>query len=292
MLYNVRMIDTKRFKWRCFMAGKIIYAISDSIGETAEAVARATASQYDKEQLDIIRVPYISGEEQIDAVLQEAQGNECVICHTIVSVSLRNYLHDKAEKLGLETVDIMGPVLRAVGTIAETKPRLTAGMVHKLDQEYFKKVEAIEFAVKYDDGKNPSGFEKADIVIIGVSRTSKTPLSMYLAYKKYKAANLPLVPEVPLPDELFRIPPKKIVGLIIDPFKLNNIRSERLKAIGLEGEANYASVERIEEELAYAKAVMRRVHCPVLDVSNKSIEETAAMVMQIIDRNKTNESRD
>ena len=152
-------------------------------------------------------------------------------------------------------------------------------------------MEAIEFAVKYDDGKNPSGFAKADIVILGVSRTSKTPLSMYLAYKKIKAANLPLVPEVPLPEELFKIPPKKIVGLIIDPYKLNNIRSERLRAIGLEDEANYASVERINQELEYAKAIMRRLHCQVLDVSNKSIEETSSFVMQLIDRNRAMDNK-
>ena len=273
------------------MKDKIIYAISDSLGETAESVARATASQYDKEPIEIIRVPYIVSEQQIDEVLEDAKVGGHVICHTIVSISLRNYLHTKAKEYGVQAVDIMGPVLNAVGTIADTEPRMTAGMVHKLDQEYFKKVEAIEFAVKYDDGKNPSGFAKADIVIIGVSRTSKTPLSMYLAYKKIKAANLPLVPEVPLPEELFKIPPKKIVGLIIDPYKLNNIRSERLRAIGLEDEANYASVERINQELEYAKAIMRRLHCQVLDVSSKSIEETSSFVMQLIDRNRAMDNK-
>lgn len=273
------------------MKDKIIYAISDSLGETAESVARATASQYDKAPIEIIRVPYIVSEQQIDEVLEDAKVGGHVICHTIVSISLRNYLHTKAKEYGVQAVDIMGPVLNAVGTIADTEPRMTAGMVHKLDQEYFKKVEAIEFAVKYDDGKNPSGFAKADIVIIGVSRTSKTPLSMYLAYKKIKAANLPLVPEVPLPEELFKIPPKKIVGLIIDPYKLNNIRSERLRAIGLEDEANYASVERINQELEYAKAIMRRLHCQVLDVSNKSIEETSSFVMQLIDRNRAMDNK-
>ena len=285
------------------MAEKIIYAISDSLGETAEAVARATASQYDKEQIEIVRIPYIEDKAQIDEIIQDAKNGNHVICHTIVSLELRNYLHEKAAENNIPAVDIMGPVLDAVGTVASTKPRMTAGMVHKLDQEYFKKVEvpgtlhrldteyfnkisAIEFAVKYDDGKNPSGFEKADVVIIGVSRTSKTPLSMFLAYKKIKAANLPLVPEVPLPEELFKIPPKKIVGLIIDPYKLNNIRSERLRAIGLEDEANYASIERINSELEYAKAIMRRLHCQVLDVSNKSIEETASLVMQLVDKNR------
>lgn len=273
------------------MAEKIIYAISDSLGETAEAVARATASQYDKEQIEIVRIPYIDSESQIDEVIDDAKRGNHVICHTIVSASLRKYLHEKVAEYNIPAVDIMGPVLDAVGTIATTKPRMTAGMVHKLDQEYFKKVEAIEFAVKYDDGKNPSGFEKADIVIIGVSRTSKTPLSMFLAYKKIKAANLPLVPEVPLPEELFKIPAKKIVGLIIDPYKLNNIRSERLRAIGLEDEANYASIERIQSELEYAKAIMRRLHCQVLDVSNKSIEETASLVMQLIDKNRASEGK-
>ena len=238
-----------------------------------------------------MRIPYIDSESQIDEIVDDAKRGHHVICHTIVSESLRKYLHEKVAEYNIPAVDIMGPVLDAVGTVATTKPRMTAGMVHKLDQEYFKKVEAIEFAVKYDDGKNPSGFEKADVVIIGVSRTSKTPLSMFLAYKKVKAANLPLVPEVPLPEELFKIPAKKIVGLIIDPFKLNNIRSERLRAIGLEDEANYASIERIQAELEYAKAIMRRLHCQVLDVSNKSIEETASLVMQLIDKNRASEGR-
>ena len=265
---------------------KIIYAISDSLGETAESVARATASQYDKETIDIVRVPYINDELQINEVVKEAATGGHVICHTIVSPDLRAYLDRACKEQGVQSV-----VMNAVGTMTDTEPRLAPGMIHKLDQEYFKKVEAIEFAVKYDDGKNPKGFEKADIVIIGISRTSKTPLSMFLAYKKIKAANLPLVPEVPLPEELFQIPGRKIVGLIIDPFKLNNIREERLRTMGLHADANYANVSRIEEELNYAKTVMRRLHCPVLDVTNKSIEETAGMVMQIIQKNRVMETR-
>lgn len=270
---------------------KVIYAISDSLGETAEAVARASASQFINETIDIIRVPYINDEQQIRNVLQEASEGGHVICHTIVSPVLRQFLEEEALKFGVKAVDIMGPVLHAVEDMTESKPNLAPGLIHKLDQEYFKKIEAIEFAVKYDDGKNPKGFEKADIVIIGISRTSKTPLSMFLAYKKIKAANLPLVPEVPLPEELFQVPRNKIVGLIIDPYKLNNIREERLKTMGLHHDANYANVSRIEEELVYARAVMRRIHCPVLDVTNKSIEETAGLVMDIIRKNRIQETR-
>lgn len=263
-----------------------IYVLSDSLGETAESVARATISQFDKEYVDVIRIPYIRTLEQIEEAVKEAKHHGGVICHTLVSEELRQSFEEVAAREDVQSVDILGPMLAAVETIVTTKPRLKPGMVHKLDQEYFKKVEAIEFAVKYDDGKNPSGFLKADIVIIGVSRTSKTPLSMYLAHKKIKAANLPLVPEVALPEELFRLPPHKIIGLIIDPMKLNSIRSERLKTMGLSDTANYAAVSRINEELAYAKEIMRRLHCPIIDVSTKAIEETANSVMEIIERNK------
>ncbi|MDU1056596.1 MAG: pyruvate, water dikinase regulatory protein [Negativicoccus succinicivorans] len=263
-----------------------IYVLSDSLGETAENVARATISQFDKEDIDIIRVPYIRTIEQVEDAVREAQANEGIICHTIVSEELRSSFEEIAHQYKVTSVDIMGPMLRAVETIAGTKPRMQPGMVHKLDQEYFKKVEAIEFAVKYDDGKNPAGFLKADIVIIGVSRTSKTPLSMYLAHKKIKAANLPLVPEVPLPEELFQLPSYKIVGLIIDPGKLNTIRSERLKSMGLADGASYAALDRIREELTYAREIMRKLHCPVIDVSTKAIEETANRVMEIIERNR------
>lgn len=267
---------------------KIVYVLSDSLGETAEAVARAVVSQYN-EVIDIIRIPYINSKVQIDGALDEVRNKEAIVCHTIVSADLREYISEKAQEYNIVAVDILGPMLNAVNGISATEPSLTPGIVHKLDQEYFKKVEAIEFAVKYDDGKNPAGFKKADIVIIGVSRTSKTPLSMYLAYKKIKAANLPLVPEVMLPEELFELPPKKVVGLIIDPFKLNHIRSERLKAMGLGSNASYADVNRIAQELEYAKAVMRKIHCPILDVTSKSIEETASMVMEIVHRNKARE---
>lgn len=268
------------------MAGKVIYVLSDSLGETGEGVARAIVSQYDQESIDIVRIPYINTREQIDDAIREAVRQNGVVCHTLVSEDLRNHLKAVAAENKLEAVDILGPMFQAVGSIATTKPRMAAGMVHKLDHEYFKKVEAIEFAVKYDDGKNPLGFLKADIVIIGVSRTSKTPLSMYLAYKKIKAANLPLVPEVPVPEELFQVPAHKVVGLIIDPYKLNNIRHERLKAMGLGCNANYAAVERIQEELQYAKGIMRKIHCPVIDVSAKSIEETSNLVMQIVEKNR------
>ena len=144
----------------------------------------------------------------------------------------------------------------------------------------------MEFDVKYDDGKNPLGLLKADVVIIGVSRTSKTPLSMYLAHKQIKVANVPLVPELAPPEELFKVPPYKIIGLLIDPFKLNEIRSERLKTMGLSDTATYADMKRIDDELAYAKGIMRRLHCQIINVSNRAIEETAGIIMEYVRKNK------
>lgn len=258
-----------------------IYAISDSIGETAEAVARAAASQFNSGLIDIIRVPYVSTPDQIAEVVKEAAQQNCIICHTLVCPELRKALSDEALKYKLRTIDIMGPMIEGISTIVDIRPKLTPGLIHKLDQEYFKRVEAVEFAVKYDDGKNPWGLLKADIVLVGVSRTSKTPLSMYLAHKKLKVANVPLVPEVPPPEELFRLPSHKVIGLVIDALQLNEIRQERLKSMGLSGDANYANVERILVELEYAKGIMKRLRCPVIDVSNKAVEETANRILEI-----------
>ena len=188
-------------------------------------------------------------------------------------------------ELQIQVVDVLGPMLRAIQKNSGLLPKNQAGLIHALDHEYFKRVEAVEFAVKYDDGKNPLGLLKADIVIIGVSRTSKTPLSMYLAHKQLKVANVPLVPEIVPPAELFKVPHHKIIGLLIDPYKLTDIRMTRLKAMGLSEDAEYADVERITEELDYAKGIMRRVHCMIINVSNRAIEETAGIILDYYYKN-------
>jgi len=248
-------------------------------------VARATASQFDSGKFDIVRIPYITSAVQIKETIREAAKHPCVICHTLVSPELRDALLEEAKKYDLVTVDIMGPMIRAIQSVADMTPKLKPGLIHLLDQDYFKRVEAIEFAVKYDDGKNPWGLLKADLILVGVSRTSKTPLSMYLAHKKIKVANVPLVPEVPPPDELFQVPPHKVVGLVIDSRKLNEIRAERLKIMRLPPDANYATLNRIGEELEYATKIMERIGCPIIDVSNKAIEETANKILELVFKN-------
>ena len=166
---------------------KTLYVVSDSIGETAEKVAKATISQFDQDAMDIVRIPFVRHTEQIRNIIEEAASNGGVICHTLVSQELRESFEKIAREEHVQYVDILGPMLNMVSNVTDSRPRMKPGIIHRLDQEYFKRVAAIEFAVKYDDGKNPSGFKKADVVLVGVSRTSKTPLSMYLANKSYKA---------------------------------------------------------------------------------------------------------
>lgn len=256
----------------------VVYVVSDSVGETAELVVKAAASQFSGTGIEVRRIPYVEDKETIREVVYLASQANALIAYTLVVPEIKEYLNEKAEELNVATVDIIGPMLSQIGNLTGKQPRYEPGLIYKLDEDYFRKVEAIEFAVKYDDGRDPRGIVRADIVLIGVSRTSKTPLSQYLAHKRLKVANVPLLPEVEPPDELFKVSPKKCIGLKISPEKLNDIRSERLKALGLKSQANYANIDRIKEELAYSEKIMKRIGCPIIDVSNKAVEETANLI--------------
>ena len=268
----------------------VCYIVSDSIGETAELVVKAVSSQFDSsEYIELRRIPFVNDIETIKEIVEEAEDFNSIIAYTLVNKELRDVMEKEANAKNIPTVDIMGPMMSTFKSTFNRLPRQEAGLVRKLDESYFRRVDAIEFAVKYDDGKDPRGILKADVVLIGVSRTSKTPLSMYLANKRLKVANLPLVPEVEPPEELFKIPKKRIIGLIISPEKLNEIRKERLKTLGLKAKANYASMERILEELDFAENFMKRLGCPRIDVSNRAVEETAQEILKMIRESERDE---
>ncbi|QED46431.1 pyruvate, water dikinase regulatory protein [Cytobacillus dafuensis] len=266
---------------------EVVYVVSDSVGETAEFVVKAVATQFNGGQIEIRRNSYVDDIEDIEDVIMLANKDYSIIAYTIVIPALKEYLDKRAREEGILAVDLLNPLMNAFETRFNKVPHHSPGLMRKLDEEYFRKIEAIEFAVKYDDGRDPRGITKADIVLIGVSRTSKTPLSMYLAHKRFKVANVPLVPEVPPPDELFEIPRKNCIGLIISPDKLNDIRKERLKALGLGSQANYASYERILDELDYAEKIMKRVGCPIINVSNKAVEETAGLILEVLKKERS-----
>lgn len=260
----------------------VVYIVSDSIGETAEFVVKAVASQFDSEDMEVRRVPFVSDAAKLMEVIEEAAQSNSMIAYTLVLPELRRLVEQEAAKRNIPTADIMGPALDAFARIMNKEPYLEPGRVRRLDEDYFRRMAAVEFAVKYDDGKDPRGLRHADLVLIGVSRTSKTPLSMYLAHRRLLVANLPLIPEVEPPEELFWISPEKIVGLMIDPELLRAIRQERLNSLGFDRQANYASMERIKLELDYARRVMDRIGCAVFDVSNKAVEEVANQIVQMI----------
>ncbi|GGC91983.1 putative pyruvate, phosphate dikinase regulatory protein [Thalassobacillus devorans] len=266
------------------MEKPLIFVISDSVGETAELVVKAALSQFDDGPYEIQRIPYVEDEGTLNETVLQAKEKQALIGFTLVRPELRDHLLSKAQEYNLECIDIMGPMMESMERFFEAKPRMEPGLVHKLDEDYFKRVEAIEFAVRYDDGRDPRGISRADIVLIGVSRTSKTPLSQYLAHKRLKVANVPIVPEVEPPEELFHVDRDKCIGLKISPEKLNDIRKERLKALGLGDQASYANMERIKQELNHFNEVVERIGCDVIDVSHKAVEETANVILSKLKR--------
>ncbi|MDI6602291.1 MAG: pyruvate, water dikinase regulatory protein [Thermoanaerobacteraceae bacterium] len=264
----------------------IIYAVSDSIGETAEEVARAAAVQFNSHIKEIKRIPNLTDINMVDELLNKLRGANVLIVYTIIIPEIKDYLDKKTREYGILAVDILGPVIENIEQLTGLKSKHEAGLLRKMNIEYFKRVDAIEFAVKNDDGKDPRGILKADAVLIGVSRTSKTPLSMYLANKNVYVANLPIVPEVEPPKELYMIPHEKIYGLIIQPEKLNEIRRERLRFLGLNDNASYANIDRIKEELKFSRKIMKNLGCMIIDVTNKAVEETASIILEDLNNRK------
>lgn len=261
------------------MESVAIYLISDSIGETGEQVVHSILSQYSLEVGEIKKFTHVLTKKELETIINAiVQEKNVVIFYTLVQKELRKHLTELAEKTNFFLVDILGNGLTALEKATGLKSIGAPGIIRKMDQEYFNRIEAIEFSVKYDDGIDPRGILEADLVIIGISRTSKTPLSMYLANKNICVANIPLFPESEPPKELYQISPTKIIGLTNTPEKLNSIRKERLKALGLPQNASYAEMERILEELEYADNIMKQLGCFTIDVSDNAIEETANLI--------------
>ena len=267
------------------MDNLLIYAVSDSIGETAQQVSRAAISQFglSEDEYDIRRHPFVNTEEALIELLESAKRCNAMFVYTLVNPKLAKMASDYCEENGILKIDLLTDILSILSEKTGRKPKGEAGIIRKMDESYFRRIAAIEFAVKYDDGKEPNkGILEAELVLIGISRTSKTPLSMYLANRNIKVANVPLVPEIPVPKEVYEIDPKKIIGLTNSPEVLNNVRTTRLKALGLSSNASYAKLDRILEELEYADKVMKKLGCPVINVANKAIEETAGDILDIM----------
>ena len=256
-----------------------IYTISDSIGETSQKLIGAVMVQYpDVPFRNAYRFPFVTDEQELVGILKDAKKEDAIVISTLVNQRLAQVAKEYSLSESIAYYDLMQPFFSMIEEKLHVQPIEKPGIVHKLDTEYFQRISAIEFAVKYDDGKNPQGFLTADAVILGVSRTSKTPLSMYLANRGHRIANLPLIPEVPVPQVLDQVDSDRIIGLICQPEKLVKIRSNRLESLGLGHTTSYTDVEKVRRELAYAQSIFKKYQAQVIDVTDKSIEETAYLV--------------
>lgn len=256
-----------------------IFAVSDSIGETSEMIAKAVTINF-REHVDIKVVPFVRNCDDVDEAMKKIEYSKpCVVISTIVTLEIVEYITKLCSEKSIILINLIEPIIKSVESLMDVQPDYNPGALRVLDNTYFKRIEAMEFAIKYDDAKDYTGIEKSDVVIVGLSRTSKTPLCMYLANKGIKAINIPLTPEVELPEELFNISHKKIFGLTIDPFRLIDIRKKRLGGHGAFNNIQYYNDARILEELEFSDKVMKRLKCKIIDVSKIAIEETALIIM-------------
>jgi regulator of PEP synthase PpsR (kinase-PPPase family) len=257
----------------------IIFTVSDSSGETAEAVARAALVQFPPGQASIYRLPQVRSTQQIVGLVRELATGRSVIAYTLVLPEYREALEAEAAKHSIPTIDLLGPLITRVATLTGSTPLSQPGRLHLLDETYFRRIEAVDFAIRFDDGKNQEGILQADVILTGVSRTSKTPNCMYLAHHYgLKAANVPIVLGVDPPLQLFQVPPRKIIGLTIDPFLLQDIRSTRAQILGMPDGTDYADPDKIRQEVRYAKRIFRELKCHQIEVSAKAIEETSSEI--------------
>lgn len=260
-----------------------IFAVSDSIGETANQVAVAAASQF-KDDVEVIRISYVKTLEDVEDVVHQVEICEkAMIVSTIITVSVREYLTEKTIEKNIFVINVLGPIINVASTLLNSLPDYNPGAMWNTDKEYFKRIEAMEFAMQYDDSKDYRGLKNADVILVGLSRTSKTPLSMYLANKGLKTINIPLVPEVEVPQELFEVDRKKVFGLTINPLQLIEIRKRRLdKFHRIPSDIEYAGDARVLEEFDFADKIIRKIGCRTIDVTQRAIEDTALIILESI----------
>jgi regulator of PEP synthase PpsR (kinase-PPPase family) len=259
-----------------------IYVVSDATGSTAERVLGAALSQFDDSGVEIVRHQKVRTAERIREIVDDAARRDGFIIHTLVASELRSLILNRGRAVNVTTIDLMGPLIARLSDLLMASPRLEPGLFNPFDSGYLERVEAMDFTVRHDDGRNVHELDQADLVLIGVSRTSKTPLSIYLGYRGWRVANIPLVYGVPAPKQLFQIPAYKVVALTAEPQRLSSIRQVRAKHMKSAAHG-YADLPHVERELAYAYEIFsKRKNWPIVDVTVKTIEETATEVISLI----------
>ncbi len=258
-----------------------LHLVSDSTGETLEAVAKACLSQF--EQADPVKHfwPMIRSERQVDRVLDEIVQRPGLVMFTLVNAQIRDRLQARCVTLGIPAISVLDPVLEAFGQFMGERAKGLPGRQHQLDAAYFRRIDAVHFTMAHDDGVASEDLDQADIILVGVSRSSKTPTSIYLANRGYKTANIPLVPGVPPPPSLFTAVKPLIVGLTTHLDRLIQVRRNRLRSLNQTDMSDYVDEEQVEAEVQAARRLFAQHGWPVIDVTRRSIEETAAAIMNL-----------
>ena len=253
-----------------------VLVVSDGTGETANRMFKAAMLQF-SEDVFITRHTNIRDKKQIREIFKRTLSDRVLVVFTFVSKGLREYTQELAKKQGAQSIDVLGPTMETLSTVFHKSPVAKPGLLHRVDEEYYARVSAIEYAIRHDNNSSLADLETADIVLIGVSRTSKTPLGIFLAQDGWKVANIPVVEGKPLPKKLFKIDQNKIVALSMDPKRLAEMRRARLR-LGVKDE-KYANVDFIKKELEYARSLYSETTWPVIDVTGKSVEELSQEVL-------------
>ncbi|MFN3387371.1 MAG: pyruvate, water dikinase regulatory protein [Allosphingosinicella sp.] len=258
-----------------------LHMLSDSTGETLEVVAKACLAQF--EEVEVVRHlwPMVRSEGHLDRVLDDIGRRPGLVLYTLVNSNIRRELEQKCRRRGIHAVSALDPVTHALSAVLGQEAAGRPGRQHALDAAYFARVDAIQFSIAHDDGVGAENWEEADIVLAGVSRTSKTPTSIYLANRGYKTANIPLVPESPPPPSLFTLRHPLVVGLTTNPDRLIQIRRNRLLSLNQAPETDYVDMEAVNAELAFARRIFADNGWPVIDVTRRSIEETAYAIVKL-----------
>lgn len=264
-----------------------VLVISDALGETAASVALAAAGQFDEGAVAIERLSRVQDARQVKRYLESLAGaaKKIAAFHTIVQDELRSEVAGLLVEQGIAAVDLLGPAIDTIAALTGLAPKGIPGIIHQTDERYFQRIACMEYTVEHDDGRGADDLSEADIVLIGVSRTSKTPLSMYLALQGYRVANIPLAPQIEPPQALFEVDPARIFGLVTTVEAIAPIRVQRLDTAQAQSAAgSYADPDAIELEFAYARSLMKRLGCFVVHTDGKAIEESATEIIERLNR--------
>ena len=261
-----------------------IYIVSGGVGASGEQLVNTVLAQFPESSIQVSTLGNVRQMQQIETVLAQAKANNGTIVLTLVDAHLREILLNLAQTLGVVTIDLMGPLLVRLESVLGQPPLGQPGRYRQMNRPYFERVAAIEYTLAHDDGLRPKDWPAADVVLVGVSRTGKTPLSVYLSILGWKVANYPIVPEVSIPPELFQLDPTHVVGLTIDLDRLLTFRRQRSSLLGISPEMKYANPEEVEEELRTARKVFRQGGFFMLNVTDKTLEASADEVIKHINR--------